>query len=140
MRSWEKVILKYTDRIDTVLPDETVKGEPFWALMEIREGKNTGNFHSIGKRAGNTMIMLFPQKQMADWAAIELSKHATGFQVRGISLAHLRVLFGLYEEGFPIEFIVAASQLNKKGELMGSPMTPYHIREALGLDHPQGAR
>lgn len=133
MSSWKNIVLKHTEDIKNVFPDEKVPGEPFWALMEIKEGKNTGNFHSVGKRDGKTMIMLFPQKKMAAWAATRLNKHAAGFEVRGISPAHLQVLFGFYEDGYPIEFIIAASQLNENGELMGSSMSPFQIREALDL-------
>lgn len=134
MSLWKKIILKYTDKIDTVLPDESIPGEPFWALMEIRDRKNTGNYHSMGKRYGKTMLMLFPQKKMADWAARQLAGHVEGFEVRGISSKHLEVLLGLLEEGQPIELIVAASGLNDKGELLGASMSPVQIRDFISQD------
>lgn len=33
MAGWEDIIKKYTGRVEEVLPDETVPGSPFWALM-----------------------------------------------------------------------------------------------------------
>ncbi|GBF34508.1 hypothetical protein DCCM_3626 [Desulfocucumis palustris] len=134
MSPWKKIILKYTENIDTVLPGESTPGEPFWALMEIKDGRNTGNYHSMGNRFGKTMLMLFPQKKMADWAARQLSEHVEGFEVRGISGKHLEVLLGLYEDGQPIELIVAASGLDDKGELQGASMTPGQIRDFISFD------
>ena len=132
MPDWKTVLLKYTDNIEIVLPDVGVQGEPFWALMEIKSGENTGNYHSIGKRNGKTMIMLFPQRQMAEWAAGQLRQYTGDFEVRGISAAHLEVLLKLYDDGYPLEFIVSASALDSDGKLSGASLTSYHIREALG--------
>lgn len=131
MNSWESLVLKYTDTVETVLPDETVPGEPFWALMEIKDGKNTGNFHSIGQRYEKTMVMLFLQKKMAEWAVTRLKEYSANFEVRGISRNHLDVLFGLCEDGYSIELVVAAAGLNQKGELLGASMTPAQIRDAI---------
>lgn len=131
MAGWEDVIRKYTADPEAVLPDETVQGEPFWALMEIKGGVNTGNYHSIGKEGGLTRIMLFPQRHMAEWAARKLADHVEGFEVRGISAEHLEVLLRLCEDGYPLQLVVAASGLNEKGELCGAVMSPRQIREAL---------
>lgn len=137
MDSWERLVLKFTDTLETVFPDETVAGEPFWSLMEIKDGKNTGNFHSIGQRYGKTMVMLFPQKRMADWAATRLREHSSDFGVRGISRTHLDVLCGLCESDYPIELVVAAADLNLRGELQGASMTPAQIRDAIAPEHCQ---
>ncbi len=131
MAGWEEIIRKYTDRVETVLPGENVRGAPFWALMEIKDGRNTGNYHSIGREGKFTRIMLFPQKRMADWAAGKLAEYAEGFEVRGISAEHLEVLLRLCEDGHPLQLVVAASDLNENGELCGAVMTPRQIREAL---------
>ncbi|MFZ5631920.1 MAG: hypothetical protein ACOY40_03665 [Bacillota bacterium] len=131
MGDWKEIISKYAGTLEAVMPDENVPGNPFWALMEIKEGKNTGNYHSIGKKNNRIMIMLFPQKQMAEWAAGELARHSGDFQVRGISAEHLEVLLRLCEDGYPLQLVVAASELNEKGELCGAVMSPHQIREAL---------
>lgn len=131
MAGWENVIRKYTGRVEVVVPGENVPGEPFWALMEIKDGVNTGNYHSIGREGNLTRIMLFPQKRMADWAAQKLAGHAEGFAVRGISAEHLEVILRLCEDGYPLQLVIAASDLNGKGELCGAVMSPRQIREAL---------
>lgn len=131
MGGWQSVISKYTDRAEVVLPGEDVPGEPFWALMEIKDGVNTGNYHSIGREGNLTRIMLFPQRRMADWAAQKLAEHVDGFEVRGISPEHLEVILRLCEDGFPLQLVIAAADLNGKGELCGSVMSPRQIRDAL---------
>lgn len=133
MESWKEIIEKYVSDVETVLPGDKVQGEPFWVLMEIKNGKNTGNYHSIGKRGSNTMVMLFPQRHMADWAAGIMARHCDHFMVRGVSTDHLKVLLKLCEDGYPLELVVAASELNEKGELCGAVMTPYQLRDILAL-------
>lgn len=131
MAGWEDIIKKYTGGVEVVLPDETVPGSPFWALMEIRDGTNTGNYHSIGKDGRFTRIMLFAQRSMAEWAAGRLAGKAGGFEVRGVSAGHLEVLLGLCEDGYPIQLVVAASGLDENGDLCGAVMSPHQIRDAL---------
>lgn len=131
MAAWEDIIKKYTDRVEVVLPGESVPGNPFWALMEIKEGVNTGNYHSIGKEGGFSRIMLFAQRRMADWAAGRLAGQAGGFEVRGISAEHLEVLLRLCEDGYPLQLVIAASDLNENGDLCGAVMSPHQIRDAL---------
>lgn len=131
MEDWKDIIKKYTASAEVVLPGENVQGEPFWALMEIRNGFNTGNYHSIGKKDNRTMIMLFPQREMAVWASERLKTHTMDFKVRGISSRHLEVLLRLCEDGYPMELVVAASGLDQNGDLCGAVMSPYQIRKAL---------
>lgn len=131
MANWEDIIKRYTGRVEVVLPDENVPGNPFWALMEIKDGVNTGNYHSIGKEGGLTRIMLFPQRRIADWAAGRLAGQVGGFEVRGISAGHLEVLLRLCEDGYPLQLVIAASDLNENGELCGAAMSPGQIRDAL---------
>lgn len=131
MGDWREIIGRYTDKLDVVLPDENVPGRPFWVLMEVKNGKNTGNYHSIGKRDNLTMIMLFPQRQMAEWAAQRLALHSGDFRVRGVSAGHLEVLLRLCEDGYPLQLLVAASGLDENGELRGALMSPRQIRDIL---------
>lgn len=134
MSEWKDIIKKYTDSAGAVLPGKDVPGDPFWALMEIREGVNTGNYHSIGKKDNRSLIMLFPQREMADWAVGRLREHAEEFEVRGISAQHLEVLLRLCEDGYPIELVVSASGLDHKGDLCGAVMSPFQIRKALSFE------
>ncbi|MFZ5597845.1 MAG: hypothetical protein ACOY31_12635 [Bacillota bacterium] len=133
MASWKDIVKKYTDRVEVVMPDESVQGDPFWVLMEIRDGRNTGNYHSIGKREGKTLVMLFPQRYMADWAAARLAEQCDGFDVRGVGSGHLEVLLRLCEDGYPLELVVAASELDEKGDLCGAVMSPCQIRKVLTM-------
>jgi hypothetical protein len=131
MEDWRDIIRKYTDSAEVVLPGEDIQGEPFWALMEMKNGLNTGNYHSIGKKDQRVLIMLFPQREMADWAAERLKAHTPDFEVRGISAGHLEVLLRLCEDGYPLELVVAASGLDQNGDLCGAVMSPFQIRKAL---------
>lgn len=133
MVGWTDLISIYTNNINTVLPDENILGEPFWVLMEIKDGENTGNYHSIGKRDNKSLIMLFPQKDMANWAEERLAEHSGDFKVRGVSKEHLEVLLRLCEDGYPLEFVVAASELNEGGDLCGAVMSPFQIRNILAM-------
>lgn len=57
------------ERLTTVaLPDETTIGEPFWTIMEVRNGKNTGSYfliqpHSLARKP---FIPLFFSKYHAE--------------------------------------------------------------------------
>lgn len=124
-------IREYIDDPAIVLPDEGVPGDPFWVIMELKGRQNTGNYHSIGKRDGNLMVMLFPQKSMADWAARELQTHCGDYGVRGVSARHLQCLLSLVEEGYPLELVVAAATLDEQGKLQGVPMRPEQIKQLL---------
>jgi len=124
-------VREYIADSEAVLPDEGVDGEPFWVLMEVINGRNTGNYHSIGKKAGKYMVMLFPQKSMARWAAGELQAHSVDYAVRGVSALHLQCLLSLVEDGHPLELLVAAAGLDEQGKLQGVSMRPEQIRQLL---------
>lgn len=130
-RSWREMIKHYVESTVMVLPDESVRGEPFWMLMEIAEGKNTGNYHAIGTREGKTMLMLFLQLDMASWALGQLQTYSGDFEVRGVSTGHLHCLLRLVEDGYPIELVVAAAKLDQYGQLQGAPMSPGQILQML---------
>lgn len=130
-RSWRERVGHCVESPDILLPDESVRGEPFWMLMEIIDGKNTGNYHAIGTREGKTMLMLFPQLDMARWALEQLKEYSGEFEIRGISAGHLHCLLGLVEEGYPLELVVAAAGFDQWGKLQGAPMSPGMIRQML---------
>ena len=133
-RSWREIIKHYVESPVMVLPDESVRGEPFWMLMEITDGKNTGNYHAIGTREGKTMLMLFLQLDMARWALGRLQAYSGDFEVRGVSNGHLQCLLRLVEDGYPLELVVAAAGLDQYGQLQGAPMSSGQIRQMLAYN------
>jgi hypothetical protein len=56
------------DRLRTVaLPDETYIGEPFWTIMEVRDGKVTGSYYGqMNQNDKQPHIPLFFSKQHAE--------------------------------------------------------------------------
>lgn len=132
--SWMERVKHYVESPVILLPDDSVRGEPFWMLMEIKDGKNTGNYHAIGTRDGKTMLMLFPQLEMARWALDQLQVYSGDFGVRGISSGHLHCLLRLVEEGYSLELVVAAAGLDQCGQLQGVPMSPDQIRQIMNCD------
>jgi hypothetical protein len=132
-RSWMERIKHYVESSVMVLPDESVRGEPFWMLMEIKDGNNTGNYHAIGIREGKKMLMLFLQLDMARGALGQLQAYSGDFEVRGVSTGHLHCLLRLVEDGYPLELVVAAAGLDQYGQLQGAPMSSGQIRQM--LDH-----
>lgn len=98
------------ERLTTVaLPDETAIGEPFWTIMEIRNGKNTGSYlpirsHSLER---NPFIPLFFSKYHAELflkQAEQLNSLDTSmWAVRGLPRYSLRA-FIIQLEFFEIRY------------------------------------
>lgn len=82
-----KVIAK---KIETVLPDQNIIGQPFWTIMEEIEGKITGTYLCISEKT----IGLFISKKCAN----DIAKK-TGGVVRGVSQNHLRIILGYAKMG-----------------------------------------
>lgn len=74
------------ERLKTVaLPDESYIGEPFWTIMEVRNGKTTGSHFSTDLfNTGLKIIPLTYSKQLADRMFIELSLDPSKWAVRGL--------------------------------------------------------
>ncbi len=72
-------------QLEVVLPDESVIGEPFWTIMEERNGQITGTYMCV---SDNT-VGLFISKKTANEISVK-----TGGVVRGVSQKHLKVLIG----------------------------------------------
>ncbi|MCP1375167.1 restriction endonuclease [Dyella lutea] len=66
------------------LPDETYIGEPFWIIMEVRNGKATGSHFSVEDESGQRVIPLMYSKPHAErfFAYAELDDKRWG--VRGL--------------------------------------------------------
>ncbi|MDH8676956.1 restriction endonuclease [Fusibacter bizertensis] len=86
-----KVILK---SIEKLLPDEKVIGQPFWTIMEEKDGKVTGTYCSYGDEGKH--IILFDSKLMATEF---LNKRGTKGVVRGVSQMHLRGIIAMAKLG-----------------------------------------
>lgn len=83
-----KVMVK---KLEVLLPNENSVGEPFWTIMEERNGELTGNYSCVkGKTIG-----LFISKKIA----LEVAEKIGG-TVRGVSQKHLLFLAGLSEHEF----------------------------------------
>lgn len=88
-----------SDKIGQILPGPDVKGEPFWTIMEIKNGENTGTFFATDAN-GKKVVLLFPTKEHAEETCKKINTHSPEFQVRGISKNHLKVLLALEEKKF----------------------------------------
>lgn len=80
-------------RLATVaLPDETYIGEPFWTIMEIRDGRITGSYY--GQQNPNDKqphIPLFFSKQHAEMF-FNVLNNKDGWVIRGLPQYSLRAL------------------------------------------------
>lgn len=73
-------------RIETVaLPGDDAVGEPFWTIMELRNGKNTGSYfanpHPVD---GAPTILLFYSRQHAEAAYAEAQLDSAQWAIRGL--------------------------------------------------------
>lgn len=80
-----------TSRLDTLLPDENVKGEPFWCLMDSKTGNYVTN---------NGVLSLFTSKKLT----LDLSNKLGG-EVRGISQHHLKMIC-MYNKMFGLKIFL----------------------------------
>lgn len=76
------------------LPDSSVIGQPFWAVMEINKaGEVTGTYHSIDDDKVNMRIPLFYSKKHAElYCEVLPSKDVA---VRGVNQDQLKVLLSI---------------------------------------------
>ncbi len=77
--------------ISLILPNETVQGDPYWAIMECREGQVTGHYWTVAAQDGEQIVPLFPVKDEATLLHFSLV-NSESFVVRGISRRHLHFL------------------------------------------------
>ncbi|UJL39262.1 restriction endonuclease [Pantoea agglomerans] len=79
-------------RLMTVaLPDESYVGEPFWTIMKIREGKNTGSYYcGFIDKLKKHYIPLFYSKYHAELAMSKADLDSKQWGVRGLPRYALR--------------------------------------------------
>lgn len=84
------------------LPDENIVGDPFWTIMEVTNGKMTGNYLSLECEL-NTIrptIPLFYSKYLAE-KNLEYRLNKKDYCVRGISQYQLNSLLSFSQFGNP---------------------------------------
>lgn len=79
-----------------MLPGPEVKGEPFWALMEIQDSEVTGTFYAVPFEDKKVVPLFLSGED----AGVFLNRSGEQYlAVRGISREHLNVLLGFQELG-----------------------------------------
>lgn len=95
--------------ISATMPDEACVGEPFWTLMEVRNGRLTGSYYAMEHGDGVPRVPLFIARSHARF----FLKNGTGvnsYVIRGLPQ---RVLRGL--------IIIAKSKRAEVGLIYGIP-------------------
>jgi len=100
------------------LPDETTVGEPFWAIYETREGKNTG--HPLGNLQGEPKVgFLFLSRAAATrYLEINSGLPADHWAVRGLPQRCLRSFILTIDCFRALPMIVAKG--NENGTIEGA--------------------
>ncbi len=86
-------------RINKLLPDEKFIGQPFWALMETKNGNITGSYFVNPGKKGEKSLPLFLSKYHAEFYLSNQDSSLKGnYVVRGLSQEQLRFLSSIAEE------------------------------------------
>lgn len=103
------------------LPDESTVGEPFWTIMEKRDGRVTGSFFAYPHPTTNRPeMLLFYSKQHAERAFKEAQLSANQWCVRGMPQYVFRA-FLLQLELFEMKGCGAAVLFSPPGALKDKP-------------------
>lgn len=106
------------------LPDESVIGEPFWTLMETRNGEVTGTYICPPSNSSSKQIALFYSKRVAEKFLILMNdKNAT---VRGMNQQQLKALITYMET-------IKSKNYKNDAEFVIIPFEPKNEREWLAL-------
>lgn len=110
------------ERIETVTsPGDDAIGEPFWTIMELRNGKNTGSyFANPHPTDGAPTILLFYSRQHAEAAYAEAKLDTSQWAVRGLPRYALRA-FLLQLEFMEMKGGRAAIAFKPPGALSSAP-------------------
>lgn len=109
-----KVIAK---RLQILLPNKDVIGQPFWTIMEERDNTVTGTYITIDK---NT-LGLFMSKKVAE----EISK-ITGGVVRGVCQKHLKIICDISER-FNLKLCIILLEKELAIEMKPVDITTYFV-------------
>lgn len=89
-------------KLQVVLPDESVAGEPFYCLMEMGNGKRVTGAYIRNEIAGNSFLILYFSKLEAEEFARMSNVNSI---VRGIDKRHLTILCD-YSDKFGLNLAV----------------------------------
>ncbi|PAB61006.1 hypothetical protein [Anaeromicrobium sediminis] len=107
------------------MPNPEIKGQPFYTMVEIKNGVLTGNIESYNHK-GKYLPMLYVSKRVAERAKkIKDNAFKNNYYVAGISEEGLNDLFSRYSE----ESIVVLGFEGEKGVSM--PLTSKEILNGL---------
>ena len=79
-------------RVQKLLPDEKTKGDPFWGLMELKDGKITGSYYMLREIEGNTIPLFFSKDQADSFLARRTEEDKKKFVTRGFTKEQLLML------------------------------------------------
>jgi hypothetical protein len=97
----ERLLLLTADQLPTIgmllatrieastMPDESCVGEPFWTLMEARDGRLTGSYFSTRDASGIDRVALFIARKHAE-DLLNLNAYKKSYLVRGLPQRVLR--------------------------------------------------
>lgn len=90
-----------------MVPDENVIGDPFWTLMEVQDGHNTGNYFSFN----DGIVLSFSKKQMQKICECLNNNY---YKVFGVSQDHLLKLLKLIKSFKKDVFLVSPNDTIEK--------------------------
>jgi hypothetical protein len=101
-------------RLSTVgLPEEDYVGEPFWVIMELRDGKVTGTHYGHTDESGQGVIPLMFSRYHAERVLREAELDPTRWAVRGLPRFALR--------GFLLSLELYEKRMNARAQLLFLP-------------------
>ncbi len=112
-KRFRETAAKALSAVGSTLPDASVQGEPFWALMEIRDGRLTGAMW-VRESTGQTFLTFFASRESAERART-LLPDAEDWVVRGISKGHLVFLVSVGQR--ELSFGIALEPVPANGSL-----------------------
>lgn len=102
----EQVRIYVRDSLKKGLPNEEVIGDPFWTVMEVQDGHNTGNYYPF---AQNSIVLFFSKKQAEDFCKLI----PDNFKVFGVSQQLLMIICRM-RQSFKFKVIIISPFLQIK--------------------------
>lgn len=98
-RDFEILKERIIHAVKAILPGPEEKGDPFWTIMEVKDGQTTGSYHTQGKCGERKILPLFIDRATADRYCAVLNRNFPEYQVRGVSRQHLKALVAFQDLG-----------------------------------------
>lgn len=123
------VLELYIKRLGWLIPDENAHADPFWVIMETRNGKNTGSYFSP---VDSNAIVLFISKRCAEQVIQQYEP--TENTVFGVTREHLRGIC-IMSQFFKYKILIANKlQLEPDGRLLVFEHPYQEILDAYNLN------